>query len=312
MEDSPRDMWLLAVDGSRGAEHAARYVAKTAKAFGAAEIRLVNVRPPPVGAERMDANALRAAALAEAERTSAKARRIVELAGLPCTLDAPVGDDPAAMIVGAAENLDAVEIVMGTRGVGMLSSVTLGSVAYKVVHLARRSVTLVPARSRTGRGARNPLSILVAVDGSTSANRAVQYVAHQAARDSRVRCVLLNVQPRIGSHNVRRFVSRSQIDVYIQGEAAAAMRQGVRILERAGVRFETRVATGDVVETILAAAADCDCGRIVLGTRGRSAVRSLLLGSIAYGVVHHADVPVTVVKQALPAPVELPGTGARR
>ena len=97
MEDSPRDMWLLAVDGSRGAEHAARYVAKTAKAFGAAEIRLVNVRPPPVGAERMDANALRAAALAEAERTSAKARRIVELAGLPCTLDAPVGDDPAAM-----------------------------------------------------------------------------------------------------------------------------------------------------------------------------------------------------------------------
>ena len=311
MDDSRQDTWLLAVDGSRGAEHAARYVAKTAKAFGAAKIRLVNVRLPPVGAERMDARALRAAALEDAERAAARARRIVELAGLPCALDAPVGDDPAAMIVGAAENLDAAEIVMGTRGVGVLSSITLGSVAYKVVHLARRSVTLVPERTRTGRAARNPLAILIAVDGSPSANRAVQHAAAQAACDSRTRCVLLNVQPRI-ARNARRFVSKSQVDVYIQGEAAAAMRQGARILERAGVRFETRVATGDAVETILATAAECDCGRIVLGTRGRSAVRSLLLGSVAYGVVHHADVAVTVVKQGLPPPVMLSGTNTRR
>lgn len=313
---SPRrqDTWLLAVDGSRGADDAARYVARTAKSFGAGFIRLVNVRLPAVGSERKPIAKQRAEALADAERTTAQARRILELAGLKYRLEAPVGDDPAAMIVGASETTDVAEVVMGTRGVSMLSSITLGSVAYKVLHTVRRSVTLVPDRARAaGRGGRrNPLALLVAIDGSSAANRAVQYAARQAAANPAMRVLLLNVQPRIISGNVRRFASRLQIEAYAQEEAAAAMRQAERIMDRAGLSYGRRVAQGDAVETILDMAAESNCGRIVLGTRGRGAAKSLLLGSVAYGVVHHADVPVTVVKQALPAPVLLPGPAARR
>jgi nucleotide-binding universal stress UspA family protein len=315
-EASPRrqDTWLLAVDGSRGADNAARYVARTAKSFGAGVIRLMNVRLPAVGVERKPMARQRAEALADAERAAAQARRILEFAGLKYRLEAPVGDDPAAMIVGASEAADVTEVVLGTRGLSMLSSITLGSVAYKVLHTARRSVTLVPDRARAqGRGgARNPLLLLVAVDGSSAANRAVQYAARHAAANPSVRVLLLNVQPRIISGNVRRFASREQIEAYAQEEAAAAMRQAERILDRAGASYARRVALGDAVETILQTAAESSCGRIVLGTRGRGAAKSLLLGSVAYGVLHHAEVPVTVVKQALPAPVLLPGPAARR
>jgi nucleotide-binding universal stress UspA family protein len=296
--------WLLAVDGSEGADNAARYVARTAAALGVGVIRLVNARVPaaeerdqPIAAQRRDA-------LAIAERATATARRILDFAQLSYRLEAPLGDDPAALIVGAAERSDVDEIVMGTRGLSALRSITLGSVAYKVLHMARRSVTLIPTRARTaGRQTRNPLCMLVAVDGSRTANRAVQYAARQAANTPRARVVLLNVQPRIVSENVRHYVSRAQIDAYTKTLAEAAMRQGTRILTRAGVRHEVRIATGIVADTILATAADMDCGRILLGTRGRGAASSLLLGSVAYAVVHHAEVPVTVVKQALPAPV---------
>lgn len=307
------DTWLLAVDGSRGADNAARYVAHTAKALGVGAIRVVNARLPAVGAERTSVARQRTDAMADARRTTASAQRILDFAGLKYRLEAPVGDDPAAMIVGASENADVTEVVMGTRGVSMLSSITLGSVAYKVLHMARRSVTLVPDRARAaGRGGgRNPLVMLLAVDGSGAANRAVQYAARQAAASSAARVLLLNVQPRIVSQNVRRFVSIAQIEMYAQQEAAAAMRAAERILGKAGVRYERRVSRGDVVETILETAAESDCGRIVLGTRGRGAAKSLLLGSVAYGVVHHADMPVTVVKQALPAPVLLPRSSAR-
>lgn len=298
--DAREDAWLLAVDGSRGADNAARYVARSAKALRIKHVRVINVRFPSVGAERQSVAARRAEALRDAERASERARKMLAAAGVRFDLVAPIGDDPAAMIVGAAENVDAAEIVIGTRGVSMLSSVTLGSVAYKVVHMARRAVTLVPVRGSGG--ARDPLAMLVAVDGSSAANRAVQHAARLAAGNPAVRIVLLNVQPPIHARNAR-LRSIAEIEARAQEEAAAATRQAERILRRAGVEFGRRVVNGEVVQAIIETAASSECGRIIVGTRGRGAAKALLLGSVAYGIVHHSEVPVTVVRQPLPAPV---------
>lgn len=83
----------------------------------------------------------------------------------------------------------------------------------------------------------------------------------------------------------------------------AARRAGSRVLEDGeekakaeGVQAEKVLTEGHVVEEIVRAAKAGNFDLIVLGARGISRVRELLLGSVTDGVIHHASNPVLVVK----------------
>ena len=52
--------------------------------------------------------------------------------------------DPAAVIVDFAQRSRCSEIVIGTRGLGALKGLLLGSVTTKVIHLSKIPVTVVP------------------------------------------------------------------------------------------------------------------------------------------------------------------------
>lgn len=56
------------------------------------------------------------------------------------------------------------------------------------------------------------------------------------------------------------------------------------------------VETGSPIEKIVEAARNWPADLIVVGTRGRSALSSLVLGSVAQGVLRHAPCPVLVVR----------------
>jgi nucleotide-binding universal stress UspA family protein len=68
-----------------------------------------------------------------------------------------------------------------------------------------------------------------------------------------------------------------------------------RALRRRNVRVWTRVAVGQPVAAIVAAARTVDC--VVMGTRGRSGFARLVLGSVAERVVRTSPVPVLTVPQ---------------
>lgn len=79
--------------------------------------------------------------------------------------------------------------------------------------------------------------------------------------------------------------------------------EGVRIAQAAGLKAESVAteATGPVWKTILDIADRYRVAMIVMGSRGLTGVRSMLLGSVSNAVVHHADRPTLVTRQPVPA-----------
>lgn len=301
MTRTDKTSWLLALDGSRNAERAARYVASMATRQGIAEIHVVNVQP----LDNLRAYALRSAQITRqaheaAKHDTAAARRILESASLPIRLHTSLGGDPATKIAQAAQRQRVREIVMGTRGMSAVGNLGLGSVAYKVIHLARQPVTLVPPPRGGGEAAPSPvrgtLSVVLAVDGSRHAIRAADYLCRLHEAGVLLDVHVLNVQPRILSGNVRRFVSQAQIDAYYRRQGELALRGARRRLDRVGIKYKCYVMAGALAETIVQVATENKCSRIVMGTRGLGAIRGLVLGSVTYGVVHLSEMPVTLVK----------------
>jgi nucleotide-binding universal stress UspA family protein len=135
-------------------------------------------------------------------------------------------------------------------------------------------------------------TVLVTVDGSASALRAVEHAAFVAKRAGGEVCVL-NVQLPI---RVGELVDRAQLDQYQRGLGQQIVDTAIATLRDRGVAHRGRVAIGEIAETIVATAQELGAEQIVMGSRGLSALPNLLLGSNATKVIHLARVPVTIVK----------------
>jgi nucleotide-binding universal stress UspA family protein len=136
---------LLPVDGSEGSARAARHVTGIADKVKDLEVHLVNVQPP--GDDWMVRRTIRPDELVKMERewsesALAPARAILGASGIAC-VEHVVQGEIAPTIARLAEELACDQIVMGTRGHTALGDLLLGSVAVKVLHLAKVPVTLV-------------------------------------------------------------------------------------------------------------------------------------------------------------------------
>jgi nucleotide-binding universal stress UspA family protein len=81
-----------------------------------------------------------------------------------------------------------------------------------------------------------------------------------------------------------------------QEEADAATRSAHDLLAQAGLPHKVEVQIGDPAQEITQYAKVHECDEIVMGTRGLGTLRNLILGSVAYKVVHLTDKPVLLVK----------------
>ncbi|MEY8688299.1 MAG: universal stress protein, partial [Leptothrix sp. (in: b-proteobacteria)] len=138
--------------------------------------------------------------------------------------------------------------------------------------------------------------LLVPVDGSGASERAVHHAVSLIRGRPAASIALLNVQNR-------ETLGLSDIDAEDEDEHRIAVSRSTKVLHKAiaacqaaGVEFDTHMAFGPIIETIIRAVRDVHADQIVMGTRGRGRLRSLVLGSVATGVVHQASVPVTLVK----------------
>lgn len=137
-------------------------------------------------------------------------------------------------------------------------------------------------------------TVLIPVDGSPQALRAVQAALAFIDAEKFTRIVLLNVQPPLQGR-VRAMISEDRLYAAARDESRHALTAAIDLVQRAGVPMEQRLLIGPVAETVIEACRKAGADQIFMGTRGRGAAAALLLGSVAGKVIHLADVPVTLV-----------------
>jgi nucleotide-binding universal stress UspA family protein len=202
-----------------------------------------------------------------------------------------------------ADERDADAIVLGGEGIGPMKAALLGSVASGVIHHSKRPVLLVPP----GQGIEvNDRPLLIAYDGSEHARRAIVAAGGlMPGRDAIVRTVWTSLEgvaavSQIGLPAGLGTGGVEALDAELQDRAQANADEGARLAEEAGLHAVSAAVRADanVCHTLLDPAWNGEVAAIVAGSRGRSVISDILLGSVSAGLVHRSPVPVLVV----PAP----------
>jgi nucleotide-binding universal stress UspA family protein len=149
-------------------------------------------------------------------------------------------------------------------------------------------------------------TILAATDGSEHARKAVRLAADLAAH-YRARLVLvLAVPPGEAPAELRRLAEIEHlVDADVAADPTRVSRAIVeRILDQAATlareqlaeQVTTRLETGETVQVILHAIEEERADLVVMGTRGLSDIKGLLLGSVSHKVAQLAPCPCLTVK----------------
>jgi nucleotide-binding universal stress UspA family protein len=141
------------------------------------------------------------------------------------------------------------------------------------------------------------MKILIPVDGSTNADRAVDYAIVIAKQFKELpEICLLNVQWKLASGNVKLFISQDTINDYYKEQGAVALTQARAKLDQAGLAYTYHISVGSPAEAVVQYAQEHQVDQIVMSAHGENTLSSFLLGSIASKVVQLAKVPVLLVK----------------
>jgi nucleotide-binding universal stress UspA family protein len=205
-----------------------------------------------------------------------------------------VGRPPQA-IAREARDAAATLIVMGARGLGPLASTFLGSVSAEVVDAAPCPVLV--SRSEDVR------RILFATDGSEGSRAAERHLATLLlAQRAPVTVVSVAEVFHAWSIGIAPTMVSRVLEIQAEDEARArTVHEGIATgtaerLVAEGVDARPLVRIGDPALQILATAADVRADLIVLGSRGQTGLRRLLLGSVARAVLTRATASVLIVR----------------
>lgn len=141
------------------------------------------------------------------------------------------------------------------------------------------------------------MKILVAIDGSKNSLRALKHAIKLVGKVSEPsELLLVNAHDDVALRGASQFVGKDTVKSYLDDLSRTELADAIQAAEKAKVRFESKMLRGQVAQSIAKAAADGDCDLIVLGSKGRSAIKDLLIGSVAQRVATLSEVPVTLVR----------------
>ncbi|MFI8071489.1 MULTISPECIES: universal stress protein [unclassified Streptomyces] len=212
--------------------------------------------------------------------------------GLDVSTEVVEGGSVDVLVAAAAE---AELLVLGSRGHGPVVGFLLGSVGRQVIAEAARPVVLVRAGDQATAEAAGR-EIVVGQEGDPEDSADVLRFAFEtaAARGATVRAVRAWTLPPVFAYSpgsLRLLDEAGGLEPY-EKEALAAALQPWR--ERfPGVPVVEHVELGSAGQVLLSVTARAQL--MVVGRRARRTAVGARIGSVAHGVLHHADCPVAVV-----------------
>jgi nucleotide-binding universal stress UspA family protein len=137
-------------------------------------------------------------------------------------------------------------------------------------------------------------TVLLAVDGSKHAEKAVDLATKlaQIDHDEVVIVHVIEVMPT-------RFQVPPDVEYVLDEEAIRLAKRYAEDLEAAGVKARTEfrhIRYGHAARVICDIAEDIDAGLIMMGSRGKSDLTAILVGSVTHKVLHLSDRPVLIAR----------------
>jgi nucleotide-binding universal stress UspA family protein len=142
-------------------------------------------------------------------------------------------------------------------------------------------------------------TIVVGIDGSDDGQRALAW----AVEEARKRDAVLEV---VHAWELSASDTMSPDPAWA---ASTVLTRSLSEIDADGVEVRPRLIEGRPVPSLVRAAADADL--LVVGSRGRSGIAAVILGSVSSACVHYASCPVVVVPPARRGSLVGAGNGHR-
>jgi nucleotide-binding universal stress UspA family protein len=270
---------LVGIDGSTTSSIAAAWAVKLGLQTGAPVIAVAAWNEPPPSF-RDDSEALDQERNSDIADLAASALHVAGIDEVPITtIRGPISET----LLETAEELDASMLVVGTRGLGALTGLLLGSVSRRLMFATKRPLVVVPRSSSLA--PQKVSKVLVGVDRSTVAGRVLAWTARFCSEASVSATIV-----RCASPGCER--PPGHID-QMDDRARSSVERALGPLRDLGVEYSITIAHCDPRVALVENAEHGQADLIVIGTRGEG--QFLGLGGTASFLARHSPVPLAVI-----------------
>lgn len=283
---------LLAIDSSETAQDAVQLLLQLPPRWQVTVLHVIDVGAQPHphlsgGLIQEYNDRLRHTLRQEAERLVPKVK--AQLGKCFTQIETVVRDGAAADRILTAARVRQVDLlVLGSRGLSPIPALLLGSISSRVISLARCSVLLVK------KSVPNLRTILLGVNRSAGSRDTVQFLLESGLASIAKRLVVATVSPVISS-----LAGLSSVGQDTQAGASTFVSDLQKQFAAKGYAVEGAAMEGDPAAVLLELAQKESADLAVVGTRGRTGLRRLLLGSVSQKVMTHAPCAVLTVRHPI-------------
>lgn len=280
---------LVPVDGSHSCLHAKMFTSSIARKFNS-KVTVVHVAShefmhPELKAQYQLPHSILhkidEAYLETGKKIIRNAEEMFREAKIPVDARLVTYEDPAEYLLELIKNEKYDLVVIGNRAETQSERYSLGSVTEKIARHAECPVLIVKKKPKVE-------NLLVAVDGSKYAEKALEFAA-QLAKVYDGKLALVHVEEdkliRIGGPQVVDCLGT--VGECILKDAATKVQD---------VAFDKILEYGSPAEIIIKIAKKANVDIVVVGSRGLSSVRRYLLGSVSDDISMHARSSVLIVR----------------